>query len=157
MHATTSRAAVWGRIATFALSRGRPVRRSDARPAPVAASTPRADLNAADYYPLASGWKWAYDVEKDGMNILATYAVLERTGDTAVVQAGDERLTYAVTPDGHRAEGGGGIGRLRHQEPGDAWAPNGRSRAARAKIVSVEQDMSSSSPAGTSSAASSSR
>jgi hypothetical protein len=61
---------------------------------------PRPNLTAADYYPLAPGWKWAYDVEKDGVNILATYAVVERNGDVAVVQAGDDRLTYAVTPDG---------------------------------------------------------
>ena len=61
---------------------------------------PRPNLTAADYYPLAPGWKWAYDVEKDGMSILATYAVLDRVGDTATVQAGDERLAYAITPAG---------------------------------------------------------
>src|ERR1700748_2722453 len=61
---------------------------------------PRKDLTAADYYPMASGWKWAYDLEKDGSTMLATYAVLERTGSGAVIQAGDERLAYAVTPDG---------------------------------------------------------
>ena len=71
---------------------------------------PRANLTAADFYPLAPGWKWAYDVEKDGINILATYAVVERTGDTAVVQTGDEKLTYAVTPDGIVQKDGGMIG-----------------------------------------------
>src|SRR5947208_12156217 len=71
---------------------------------------PRANLTAADFYPLTPGWKWAYDVEKDGMNILATYAVLERNGDTAVVQAGDQRLTYAVTAEGIAQKDGGMLG-----------------------------------------------
>ncbi len=61
---------------------------------------PRPNLTAVDYYPLTPGWKWAYDVERDGINILATYAVQDRAGDSAVVQAGDEKLTYAVTPEG---------------------------------------------------------
>ena len=72
----------------------------------------------ADYYPLANGWKWAYDVEKDGINILATYAVLERTGDVASVQAGDERLTYARDAPRDCAEGRGAHRRLPDQEPG---------------------------------------
>jgi hypothetical protein len=61
---------------------------------------PRPNLTAADYYPLTPGWKWAYDVERDGINILATYAVQDRAGDSVVVQAGDEKLTYAITPEG---------------------------------------------------------
>ena len=61
---------------------------------------PRPNLTAADFYPLSPGWKWAYDVERDGFNILATYAVQERTGDTAVVLAGDEKLTYVIGPQG---------------------------------------------------------
>jgi hypothetical protein len=71
---------------------------------------PRSDTSAADYYPLATGWKWAYSVEKDGMNILATYAVLERKGAVATVQAGDEQLTYVVTPDGVAQFDGTAIG-----------------------------------------------
>jgi hypothetical protein len=55
---------------------------------------------ATDYYPLDAGWRWAYDVERGQERILATYAVLERIGDTAIVQAGEERLGYAVRPDG---------------------------------------------------------
>lgn len=54
----------------------------------------------AAYYPLEVGWKWAYDVERDGQKILATYAVVRRHGDIAVVQAGDEDLTYVVNRDG---------------------------------------------------------
>src|SRR5215471_13709701 len=65
-----------------------------------ATAGPRKNLTAADYYPLAPGWKWAYDLEKDGQKILAVYAVLERIGDTAIVQAGEDRLAYAITPEG---------------------------------------------------------
>ena len=61
---------------------------------------PRAGITAAEYYPLTDGWKWAYDVEQDGTSILATYAVVETKEKISVVQAGDERLTYLVAPDG---------------------------------------------------------
>src|SRR5262245_14002065 len=64
---------------------------------PPAAPPPEA---AADYYPLATGWKWAYQLEKSGEKILATYAVLEQIVDTVIVKAGDERLTYALMPEG---------------------------------------------------------
>jgi hypothetical protein len=100
---------------------------------------PRANLTAADFYPLAPGWKWAYDVEKDGLNILATYAVLERTGDTAVVQAGDEKLTYAVTPEGIAQKDGGMLGDYVIKNPvqaGAEWAVEG----GRAHIASVTAD-----------------
>jgi hypothetical protein len=101
---------------------------------------PRADLTAADYFPLATGWKWAYDVEKDGLNILATYAVLERTGDVAVVQAGDERLTYAITPDGIAQKEGDAIGDFIIKNPvrlGSEWPV----ASGRAKIVSVDKQV----------------
>jgi hypothetical protein len=100
---------------------------------------PRANLTAADFYPLTPGWKWAYDVEKDGMNILATYAVLERNGDTAVVQAGDERLTYAVTAEGIAQKDGGMLGDFIIKNPvqvGAEWAVEG----GRAHITSVTAD-----------------
>jgi hypothetical protein len=100
---------------------------------------PRANLTAADFYPLTPGWKWAYDVEKDGMNILATYAVLERNGDTAVVQAGDERLTYAVTSEGIAQKDGGMLGDFIIKNPvqvGAEWAVEG----GRAHIASVTAD-----------------
>jgi hypothetical protein len=100
---------------------------------------PRANLTAADFYPLAPGWKWAYDVEKDGINILATYAVVERTGDTAVVQTGDEKLTYAVTPEGIVQKDGGMIGDYIIKNPvkaGAEWAVEG----GRAHVASVTAD-----------------
>jgi hypothetical protein len=61
---------------------------------------PRTGLKAADFYPLAEGWKWAYDLEKDGQKILAVYAVVERTSDRATVRTGEESLDYAIAPDG---------------------------------------------------------
>jgi len=62
--------------------------------------------DAAAYYPFSTGWKWAYDVEREGQTMLATTAVTERSGDTAIVQAGDQRLSYEVRPEGiSRREG----------------------------------------------------
>ena len=56
--------------------------------------------DAAAYYPFTTGWKWAYDVEREGQRMLATTSVIEKTGDTAIVQAGDQRLSYALSPEG---------------------------------------------------------
>src|SRR5689334_23181988 len=42
---------------------------------------PPKTFTAADLYPLEPGWKWAYDLVKDGQNMLALYSVLERSGD----------------------------------------------------------------------------
>jgi hypothetical protein len=103
-----------------------------------AGSGPHGELTAADYYPLVTGWKWAYDVEKDGLNILATYAVLERSGDVAVVQAGDERLTYAITPEGIAQKELDAVGDFiikNPVRPGSEWSVAG----GRAKIVSVDE------------------
>jgi hypothetical protein len=66
----------------------------------VAPRVPRTGLKAADFYPLAEGWKWAYDLEKDGQKILAVYAVVEHTPDSATVRTGEEHLDYAIAPDG---------------------------------------------------------
>jgi len=99
---------------------------------------PRPGVTAADYYPLADGWKWAFDVEQDGMNILATYVVLERKGAISVVQAGDERLTYVVTPDGVAQFDGNAIGDyvIRNPiAPGAEWAV----ASGRARIASVNE------------------
>src|SRR5262249_19093351 len=97
---------------------------------------PGAGVTAADYYPLSDGWKWAFDVEQDGMNILATYVVLERKGGVAVVQAGDERLTYVVTPDGVAQFEGNAIGDYVIKNPltkGAEWpVAGGRARIAAA-------------------------
>jgi len=100
---------------------------------------PRANLTAADFYPLVPGWKWAYDVEKDGVNILATYAVAERTGDVAVVLAGDQRLTYAITPEGIAQKDGGMLGDYVIKNPvsaGAEWPVEG----GRAHLASVTAD-----------------
>jgi hypothetical protein len=101
---------------------------------------PRAGSTAADYYPLSDGWKWAFDVEQDGMNILATYVVLERKGGVAVVQAGDERLTYVVTPDGVAQFEGNAIGDYVIKNPiakGAEWTVAG----GRARIASVDEQV----------------
>ena len=55
---------------------------------------------AAAYYPFTTGWKWAYDVEREGQRMLATTAVMERTGDTAIVLAGDQHISYALSAEG---------------------------------------------------------
>ncbi|HEY2728875.1 MAG TPA: hypothetical protein VGK52_02980, partial [Polyangia bacterium] len=75
-----------------------------------AAHVPRTGLTAADYYPLAEGWKWAYDLEKDGQKILAVYAVTERTPEGATIQAGPERIDYAVSSEGIAQADASGIG-----------------------------------------------
>jgi hypothetical protein len=101
---------------------------------------PRAGVTAADYYPLSDGWKWAFDVEQDGTNILATYVVLERKEAVAVVQAGDERLTYVVTPDGVAQFEGNAIGDYVIRNPikqGAEWAVAG----GRARIASANEEV----------------
>src|SRR5688572_1236792 len=65
-----------------------------------AASAGQPTEDARQYYPLETGWRWAYDVEKGGERILAIYAVIERQGDSAVLQAGEERISYLLLPDG---------------------------------------------------------
>jgi hypothetical protein len=70
-----------------------------ARQQPRDAAGPASE-DARHYYPLDRGWRWAYDIEKAGDHILAIYAVVERQGETAVLQAGEERIVYAVLPDG---------------------------------------------------------
>jgi hypothetical protein len=101
---------------------------------------PRPGLTAADYYPLSDGWKWAFDVEQEGMSILATYVVLERKGAIAVVQAGDDRLTYVVTPDGVAQFEGNAIGDYIIKNPiqqNAEWPVAG----GRARIVSVNEEV----------------
>jgi len=100
---------------------------------------PRPNLTAADYYPLAMGWKWAYDVEHDGVNVLATYAVIERAGDTATVQAGQDRLTYAVTAQGISQADAGITGDFVIKNPiaqGAEWPV----ASGQARIISVNAD-----------------
>jgi len=75
--------------------------------APVAPAQP---LTASDYYPLEAGWKWAYDLERDAGRLLAVYAVLARTPDAAIVEAGDQRISYAVTAQGVAQKEGAIVG-----------------------------------------------
>ena len=101
---------------------------------------PRPGITAADYYPLADGWKWAFDVEQDGTNILATYVVVERKEAVAVIQAGNERLTYVVTPDGVAQFDGSAIGDYVIKNPikqGAEWPVAG----GRARIASVDETL----------------
>lgn len=50
-------------------------------------------------------------MEKEGETLLATYAVLEHLGDTVILQAGEDRIAYAMVT--------GGIARRRGLELGD--------------------------------------
>jgi len=100
---------------------------------------PRPGATAAEYYPLTDGWKWAYDVEQDGTSILATYAVVEVKEKMSVVQAGDDRLTYVMAPDGIAQFEGTGIGDYIIKDPikpGAEWAVAG----GRARIASVNEE-----------------
>ena len=63
------------------------------------AARPGGDV-AADYYPLAPGWGWAYDVEREGTQVLALYSVVERTGQVAIIKNADDRIEYLTLPDG---------------------------------------------------------
>lgn len=65
---------------------------------------------ASDYFPLDVGWKWAYELDRDGQHMLAVYSVFERSPDGAVVQAGDERISYAVIPAGIAQKEGSTVG-----------------------------------------------
>ena len=96
---------------------------------------------AADFYPLEPGWKWAYDLEKEGQHMLAVYSVLERTPDTAIVQAGDERLSYDVSAKGVAQKDGVIVGDYVLKNPivaGTEWSVV----AGKARIASVEQKVS---------------
>ena len=108
------------------------------------AHVPRTGLTAADYYPLAEGWKWAYDLEKDGEKILGIYRVAERTADGATIVAGDERLTYAIRPDGIAQMDvngvGEGVGDYVLKDPlakGATWPVSGGT----ARVVSTTEEV----------------
>ena len=83
----------------------------------------------------------AFDVEQEGVNFLATYVVLERNADVAVVQAGDQRLMYAVTPEGVAQKDGSntmGYYVIKNPlRPGTEWNVAG----GRAKITSVGEEV----------------
>lgn len=101
---------------------------------------PRVGLVAADYYPLAEGWKWAYDLEKDGEKILAIYAVTARTAEGATILAGPERLDYVVTPQGIAQADGAGVGDYVLKNPlakGATWPVVGGT----ARVVSTTEEL----------------
>jgi hypothetical protein len=103
--------------------------------APAAPAAPPPE-DAAAYYPLVPGWKWAYTVERQGDTLLATYAVLERMGETAIVQSGEERLVYVVLPEGVAHRKGLDVGDFLIKTPvraGATWQVGG----GEAKVVSI--------------------
>jgi len=105
------------------------------------AAAPARSTTAADYFPLDAGWKWAYELERDGQHLLAVYAVLERMPDGAIVQAGDERISYAVTPQGIAMKDGPIVGDFMLKNPvvlGATW----NVVAGTAKVVSVDKAVS---------------
>lgn len=56
---------------------------------------------ASAYYPFSQGWRWAYDVQREGeASLIATTAVEMATEDSAIVQSGEQRLSYALMPEG---------------------------------------------------------
>ena len=69
-------------------------------PAPTATARAAPPEEALEYYPLQTGWKWAYDVERGGERILAVTAVQERRPNAALLQAGGETLRYDIGPAG---------------------------------------------------------
>jgi hypothetical protein len=105
-------------------------------PAAPAASLGPPPEAATDYFPLTPGWKWAYQVQQGNDSILATYAVLERLGDTAIIQKGDDRLSYAVLPEGIARREGLTIGDFVLKTPiraGASWPLEG----GEAKVATV--------------------
>ncbi|HEX3693802.1 MAG TPA: hypothetical protein VH374_00325 [Polyangia bacterium] len=101
---------------------------------------PPTPLTAAEYYPLQTGWRWSYDIEKDGQHILAFYSVVARQGDSATVQAGNDILTYAITPLGVAHRDGNGVGDFLIKDPlspGAAWTLT----EGKAQVLSVGQQV----------------
>jgi hypothetical protein len=92
------------------------------------ASFPSTGNQALDYYPLLSGWGWAMEIERDGDKVLAPYAVVEHTADSAVVKNGDERIVYAVSPEGLARRDGTVVGDFVLRTPvrkGTSWSVQG--------------------------------
>ena len=108
---------------------------------PGPAVSPARSTTAADYFPLDAGWKWAYELDRGGQHMLAVYTVLERLPDGAIVQAGDERISYAVTPQGIAMKDGPVVGDFMLKNPvvlGATW----NVAAGTAKVVSVDKTVS---------------
>jgi hypothetical protein len=133
------RSVSWAALAVFVLGAGA-LGGCATGGAGVAKHVPRTGLQAADFYPLTPGWKWAYDLEKDGQKILAVYSVTERTPEEAVVLAGVERLRYAISPAGIAQSGGDSVGDFVLKNPltvGATWAVEGGT----AKVVSTTEEI----------------
>jgi len=84
--------------------------------------------HASDFYPLAKGWRWAYDVERDGQTVLATFAVVSREGAEATVLSGDAEIRYHVSEQGVAHAAGHGAGDYELREPvaqGTTWPVEG--------------------------------
>ena len=110
-------------------------------PAPAGTQAAARGASAADYFPLEAGWKWAYDLDRSGEHILAVYQVLERISDAAIVQAGEERIAYAVTGSGVAQKEGAVVGDFVIKNPlvlGAEWSV----LAGMAKVVAVNQTIS---------------
>jgi hypothetical protein len=110
-------------------------------PAPSKSAAAAKGATAADYYPLEPGWKWAYDLERSGEHMLAVYQVLERVPDAAIVQAGDEMITYALSREGVAQKEGAVVGDFVLKNPvalGVEWPVF----AGSAKIAAVDQKVS---------------
>lgn len=107
-------------------------------PAPQATAPASKTASASDYFPLEPGWKWAYDLDRSGEHMLAVYQVLERVPDAAIVQAGDERISYALTRDGVAQKEGSVVGDFVLRNPvalGAEWPVF----AGTAKVAAVHQ------------------
>ncbi len=103
---------------------------------------PRTGLKSADFYPLAEGWKWAYDLDKDGQKILAVYSVVERMPDLATIRTGEENLTYTLAADGIAQRDTLSVGDYILKDPivkGATWAVAGGT----AKVVSTTEEVTS--------------
>jgi hypothetical protein len=68
------------------------------------------------------------EIERDGDKVLAPYAVAERTADSVVVRNGDERITYAISPEGIARRDGTTVGDFVLRTPirkGTSWPIQG--------------------------------
>jgi hypothetical protein len=110
-------------------------------PVSSAGAAPQKAGSASDYYPLDAGWKWAYDLDRSGEHMLAVYQVMERVLDGAIVQAGDEQISYAVTPAGVAQKDGSVVGDFVLKNPiaaGATWPVF----AGNAKVIEVDHKIS---------------
>jgi hypothetical protein len=118
------RSAIVGAVLVLAVSCATPQQ----APPPQAPPSER----AGDYYPLVADWRWAYEVEKGGERILAIYAVKQIAGDTVILETGEERLLYAILPEGIARKEGLTIGDYILKTPiraGAEWPiANGKAR-----------------------------